>query len=273
MHFPNSVDQSTSMQHAQADDWDRHWTALDQAARRNPAQKYRRRLILDTLQIAGDGHGARVLDIGSGQGDLAVDLVERHPLVDVAGVELSRSGVSIASQREPRARFFERDLLEAAAPPEGLQDWATHAICSEVLEHLDEPERLMTNALAWMAPGCRVVVTVPGGPMSSFDRHIGHRRHYDPASLRRLLEQAGLQVESVTCAGFPFFNLYRLTVIARGDRLIEDVSRPDGGDPRWAARAAMRVFDTAFSLNLGHGRLGWQMLALARLAREIRFFG
>src|SRR5258708_20741535 len=37
---------SNSMQHALADDWDRHWTALDHAARLNPAQKYRRRLIL-----------------------------------------------------------------------------------------------------------------------------------------------------------------------------------------------------------------------------------
>jgi SAM-dependent methyltransferase len=224
-------------------------------------------LILDTLQIGGDGHGARVLDIGSGQGDLAVDLLERHPEADCVGVELSTSGVSIAAQRVPQARFFERDLLQAAAPPENLQGWATHAVCSEVLEHLDEPQRLMTNALAWMAPGCRVVVTVPGGPMSSFDRHIGHRRHYDPASLRRLLERAGLHVESVTGAGFPFFNLYRLAVIARGDRLLHDVSRPDGGDPRWSARAAMRIFDGAFSLNRSRGPFGWQMLALARLAR------
>ena|SRR5258708_27417874 len=102
--------------------------------------------------------------------------------------------------------------------------------------------------------------------MSSFDRHIGHRRHYDPASLWRLLERAGLQVESVTRAGFPFFHLSRLAVIARGDGLIEDVSRPDGAGPRWEARAPMRVFDAAFSLNLDCGRLGWQMLALARLS-------
>jgi SAM-dependent methyltransferase len=265
MPFPNSDDYSNSMQHALADDWDRHWTALDNAARRNPAQKYRRRLILDSLQIAGDGHGARVLDIGSGQGNLAVDLLARHPAADCVGVELSRSGVSIASQRVPRARFLERDLLQDSAPPNDLQGWATHAICSEVLEHLDEPERLMTNALAWMAPGCRVVVTVPGGPMSSFDGHIGHRRHYDPASLRRLLERAGLHVESVTSAGFPFFNLYRLAVIARGDRLLDDVSRPDGADPGWAARAAMRVFDAAFSLNRSRGPFGWQMLARARV--------
>jgi cyclopropane fatty-acyl-phospholipid synthase-like methyltransferase len=89
MPLPNSDDQSNGMQHALADDWDRHWTELDTAARRNPAQKCRRRLILDTLRITGDGHGARVLDSGSGQGDLALDLHERYPAAEIVGVELS----------------------------------------------------------------------------------------------------------------------------------------------------------------------------------------
>jgi SAM-dependent methyltransferase len=253
------------MQHALADDWDLHWSHLDTAARWNPAQKYRRRLILNALQIPGSGYNTRVLDIGSGQGDFAVDLLARHPAALLSGVELSRSGVSISSKREPRARFFERDLLQSVAPPEGLEGWATHAVCSEVLEHLDHPELLLRNSLPWMAPGCRVIVTVPGGPISSFDRHIGHRRHYDAASLRSLLERAGLDVDSVTCAGFPFFNLYRLTVIARGERLLEDISRPDGAAPRWAARTAMRLFDASFSFNRSRGSLGWQMLALARV--------
>jgi hypothetical protein len=82
-----------------------------------------------------------------------------------------------------------------------------------------------------------------------------------------LLERSGLEVDSVTRAGFPFFNLYCLVVITRGDRLLRDISRSDGAEPRWAARAAMRAFDAAFSLNLGHGRFGWQVLALAQVAR------
>ena len=67
------------------------------------------------------------------------------------------------------------------------------------------------------------MVTVPGGPRSAFDRHIGHRRHFTPAALRSLLSGAGFDVERVTRAGFPFFNLYRLAVIARGRKLIEDL--------------------------------------------------
>ena len=92
-------------------------------------------------------------------------------------------------------------------------------MCSEVLEHLDDPATLLGNALPNLAPGCRLVVTVPGGPRSAFDRHIGHRRHYNRRDLRRLLEGVGLRVDGVIAAGFPFHTLYRLAVILRGERL------------------------------------------------------
>ena len=53
------------------DDWDRHWQEFNQTAEQNPAQNYRREWILAMLGIAGSGQGARIIDIGSGQGDMA----------------------------------------------------------------------------------------------------------------------------------------------------------------------------------------------------------
>ena len=131
-----------------------------------------------------------------------------------------------------------------------------------MLEHVDDPAGLLRAAAAWMAPGCRLAVTVPGGPMSAFDRHIGHRRHFTPGSLAGLLAESGFAVDRADGAGFPFFNLYRMTVIARGRRLIADVEG-GSGDIAPAARAAMRVFDNLFALNRSTGRLGWQVVAVA----------
>jgi hypothetical protein len=85
-----------------------------------------------------------------------------------------------------------------------------------VLEHLDDPGLLLRHAAAYMAPGCKLVVTVPGGWYSAFYSHIGHRRHYTPAQLSGLLESAGFAVERAYAAGFPFFNLYRMLVTLRG---------------------------------------------------------
>jgi SAM-dependent methyltransferase len=249
-----------------ADDWERHWGDYSASAEQNPAQRYRQRLIADLLAIPGTGAGTGVLDIGSGSGDQAADLRRRYPSSRLLGVELSATGVEVARRKVPDAHFVQQDLLSDAEPPPDLRGWATHAVCSEVLEHVDEPVKLLWSARAYMGPGCRLVVTVPGGPRSAFDRHIGHRRHYTIDDLHRLLEQAGLGVEMVTGAGFPFFNLYRAVVVARGERLVDDVARRehDGRPATGTARAAMRAFDALFRLNVDRSRWGWQIVAVAR---------
>jgi len=81
-------------------------------------------------------------------------------------------------------RHVIRSLLALGeSPARVLVGWATDATCSEVLEHVDDPKRLMVRSRTLLAPGCRLVVTVPGGPMSCFARHIGHRRHFTPSGL------------------------------------------------------------------------------------------
>ena len=102
-------------------------------------------------------------------------------------------------------------MADIFAPPASLNEftnWATHAVCSEVLEHVDDPVAFLKRARDYLAPGARLIVTVPGGPMSAFDRHIGHRQHFDRLKIRSMLEQAGYSVERTYLAGFPFFNLY-----------------------------------------------------------------
>ena len=181
-------------------------------------------------------------------------------------LELSSTGVAIASRRVPSARFLQRDLLQPADDGQTPEPWATHSVCSEVLEHLDDPQRLLVNAHAWMAPACKLIVTVPGGPMSAFDRAIGHRRHFTPHALRRLLEDSGFRVQWTRRSGFPFFNLYRLVVIARGERLARDVHAAEETRPTVAV-AVMSAFDRLFRFNLDRTPFGWQIMALATLDR------
>jgi SAM-dependent methyltransferase len=242
----------------QPDDWDRHWQQYQESALTNPAQDYRRRLVLARLDLAR-ADSPRVLDIGSGLGDFLVDLHALYPLVPKLGLELSRNGVEIATRRLPQARFLQRNLIAGNDDPAELRAFATHAVCSEVLEHVDDPVRLLRNARVYMADGCRLVVTVPGGPRSAFDRHIGHRRHFTPGDLRKLLQDAGFDVEFSTGAGFPFFNLYRLLVVLRGEQLVDDAR----GEPGQLLKAVSAVFRLLFKLNLPRSPLGWQMLAVA----------
>jgi SAM-dependent methyltransferase len=247
---------------AQRDDWDRHWEDYAESAEQNPAQRYRRKLLFELLGL-GSG-SARVLDVGSGQGDFAAELIGRHPGCELLGIEVSPAGIEISRRKAPGASFLVRDLTKAEPPPEDRRDWATHAVCSEVLEHVDDPRALIANSAPYMAPGCRLVVTVPGGPMSAFDRHIGHRRHFSPTDLRNLLTEAGFEVEMSGGAGLPFFNLYRLVVILRGGRLVEDVTGSGEGSESRLANAVMAAFRALFKLNLPTFRGGWQTVAVAR---------
>jgi histidinol-phosphate phosphatase family protein len=244
---------------ASVDDWESHWAQYADSASDNPAQEYRRRLI--TAGIERTGMPTRIVDIGSGQGDLLASFHDRWPSADLAGLELSAEGVRLAGTKVPSARFFQVDLLTASVPPE-LVDWADVAVCSEVLEHVDDPVRLLHAATRCLAPGGLLVVTVPGGPRTAFDRFIGHRRHFRPAALRSVLLQAGFEVEHVSGTGFPFFNLYKLVVLLRGQAVVRDVSNT--AERSWPAVTAMRAFAVLLTPRLNASRFGWQLAARAR---------
>jgi SAM-dependent methyltransferase len=251
------------------DDWDDHWDRFGEASLGNPANDYRHALVIKYL-----GHvpaGSTLLDIGSGQGQFAIDYKRRCPDVEVWGAEYSAEGVrrarATASAVGVDVRFVERDLLRPVALVDG-QPAATHAVCSEVLEHVADPVTLVRNSLTLLAPGARVVVTVPGGPRSAFDKHIGHFQHFTAEQLRAVLTDGGLAVDQVLRTGFPFFNLYKLAVVARGERFVRDFSAATPVKPSRLQDAAIGFFRRAFRLNRDDNRLGWQLLAVAHVPAQ-----
>jgi len=249
------------------DDWDSHWESHGAAVEGGPANIYRRQLIVSLLgSLPAD---ATLLDVGCGQGELAVFLRETYPEVAVWGVDYSAAGVergrALAASSGAEVTFVQRDLLQPVALAAG-QPAAQYAVCSEVLEHVDDPICLLRNTRTLLATGCRLVVTVPGGPQSAMDHHIGHRRHYTAADLEGVLTQAGYHVERVVRAGFPFWNLYRLAVMARGRRLVAEIESraPDTNPPKLEALATS-FFNAALRHTWENFPLGWQMAAVVRV--------
>jgi 2-polyprenyl-3-methyl-5-hydroxy-6-metoxy-1,4-benzoquinol methylase len=258
-------------QAADPNDWDHHWDAYGEVAEDNPANDYRHALILKLL--GRPPAGSTVLDIGSGQGQFALRLQAMYPDLAVWGVECSAEGVARsrehAAQRGSAARFRKVDLLQPTMLADG-QPPATYAVCSEVLEHVDEPVTLIRNARALLAPGCRLVVTVPGGPRSAFDHHIGHVQHFTARKLHKVLTDAGYEVQRVLRAGFPFFNLYKLAVIARGKKLIADVEHREQGEAKPAEALAQAFFGFGLRHSLDNTPFGWQMAAVTTVPAEFR---
>lgn len=248
---------------ASPDDWESHWENYAESAAQNPAQQMRHDFIAQLLcQDIGREKEARIFDLGSGQGDLLEKIDHLLPRASLLGAEMSRKGVSISQEKVARATFVVADIFQTPGALEGYREWATNAICSEVLEHVDDPVRFLTAARQYLAPGAELIATVPAGPMSAFDRHIGHRQHFDRRKIRAILEQAGYSTKRVYAIGFPFFNLYRLLVIAGGSGLARNIdSRADTAV--FAARL-MRLFRFLFRANVSDSRFGWQLVAVAQ---------
>jgi SAM-dependent methyltransferase len=144
--------------------------------------------------------GERVLDVGSGKGELAHDLVERAG-ARVVGIDHDPSHLAFARSRfaHERLAFEAGDALERL--PEGAFDVV---VLSNVLEHIEDRIGLLRRVVAEARP--RVVLlrvpvlardwTVPlraevGLPHFS---DPDHEIEYDPDSLRAELAVAGLEV-------------------------------------------------------------------------------
>jgi hypothetical protein len=86
------------------DNWSRHWSVYADAARENPAQQMRHKLLLKQIRSVGS-EVALLLDIGSGQEDFLAMVVQSGVVRRCVGFELSEVGVSISRAKVPTATF------------------------------------------------------------------------------------------------------------------------------------------------------------------------
>jgi len=243
-------------------EWNALWRSYAGSAECNPAQAFRREQIRHLLGSLEDGSPQRLLDIGCGQGDFCREVAGAFPAWDVRGLDISDSGLAMARDKSPRGTFCQADLMDAGALP-AWQGWASRAVCSEMLEHVQDPATVLANIRTLMAPGGLLVITVPAGPRTQFDLHIGHLRHFTTEGLASLLASQGLQPVRIQRCGFPFFNLYRLVVLLSGRRVITEATHAQQ-NLSWPARTAMAAFRFLFRFNARTWGPGWQLVALAR---------
>ena len=144
--------------------------------------------------------GERVLDLGSGKGELAHDLVVRAGAT-VVGVDNDPRHLEFARShfRDERLEFREADLQGGV--PEGHFDVL---VMSNVLEHLEGRPELLRAAVRSATPD-RLLIRVPVyerdwtvplkaevGLPSFWDPD--HEMEYDPETFRAELAEAGLEV-------------------------------------------------------------------------------
>lgn len=116
--------------------------------------------VLATLANAAVEHGSRVLDIGSGGGFLAVDLSDAG--YEVVGIDPEASAVRDAALHV--AGSFALALGERLPFADGTFD---SVVCSEVLEHVEDPDAVIAEASRVLRPGGVFVFSLPNRTLLS----------------------------------------------------------------------------------------------------------
>jgi SAM-dependent methyltransferase len=166
------------------------YLAWVRAERSDVRMRYTQRL-LDTLPP-----GAEVLDLGCGAGGPTTKaLAARFYLT---GVDLSPRSIALARQHVPGARFLQANMAELDLPASSLDGVA--AFYSLIHLPRDHHPALLARIASWLRPGGVLVATLGAhGMEGDLDDFLGARMYwssFDGEANRRLVEEAGLQIES-----------------------------------------------------------------------------
>jgi 2-polyprenyl-3-methyl-5-hydroxy-6-metoxy-1,4-benzoquinol methylase len=130
---------------------------------------------LARYRFAAEVLAGRVLDAGCGTGYGSAILAESDRIREVVGLDCDARAIAHARRyyRSPRIEFMRADLLDPAVRAREAFDGIA---CLEVLEHLDEPERLLAALDVCLAPGGRLLLSTPLGRGRGFPaQQPGHR--------------------------------------------------------------------------------------------------
>jgi len=238
------------------------WGNFSLANELSPAQRHRWRLVVRELE--GLPHRAVVVDLGCGSGALLERIGQERPDARLIGIDVEPLALEQARRRLPAAELVQSDLDDHGAAAARFHGQADAVVCSEVLEHLDAPERALLLAHDLLRPGGRLVVTVPAGPMNDFDRSIGHRKHYRLDELRLLLSSAGFEIVRAAAWGFPFHTLFRIALAAAPQATGRFTDEKIG----LGHRSLFAFLDALFYLNIRSVHVGRQLVATATLSSQ-----
>ncbi|MBI4056806.1 MAG: class I SAM-dependent methyltransferase [Elusimicrobia bacterium] len=178
---------------------------------------HRRKVVLWLVNRFLSAHqGHRYLDVGCGPGattHLIAEELSRSGLLDLDSPG-SVAGMDVDPElKEPCEKYgvaFELVDLDQEDSLGGGDGFSLFTLL-DVLEHLKNPQALLSGLRSKLAPGALGIVTVPAFEQlySSWDVGLGHHRRYTMSGLVSILQQGGYEVlYSSYLYGFAFFPAY-----------------------------------------------------------------
>ena len=142
--------------------------------------------------------GQRILEIGSGTGNLTKRLIPRDQYVASDINPLYLQTLEGLTADRPYLDVTLTDVTRGETFPQLAAGFDT-VVCLNVVEHVEDDVGALRNIRAVLAPAGRAIVLVPQGPevFGTLDEVLGHRRRYTIASLHALAAAAGFEVKEL----------------------------------------------------------------------------
>jgi ubiquinone/menaquinone biosynthesis C-methylase UbiE len=161
------------------------------------------------------GSGSKVLEIGCGVGG-NVGLLSQSG--QYRGIDMHKPAIDYCSEKYPQFEFQCTRVEEI--PQEFKSNKFDSIYLLDVLEHIDNQVAILKSAQNYLTQSGKILVTVPAFEFlwSPHDEFVHHVRRYTKAGLKRVLKDAGYEVERIS-----YFNsiLFPLALTQRlGMRLL-----------------------------------------------------
>jgi len=170
----------------------------------NPLIRYiENKRIRTLIELAEIEDTDQVLEVGCGAGHI-LERVDHGILhgIDISDVQIQRA----------QARLGRRVELKKSAGesiPYGDKSF-DKILCSEVIEHVPNDQRVIENVSNLLAPQGWLVLTTQTGNIYKTEQFLGHLRHYHLDELCDRLTKAGFRIVRAYRSGWPFLNMQKI---------------------------------------------------------------
>jgi SAM-dependent methyltransferase len=142
--------------------------------------------------------GERVLEIGSGVGNMTRRLIPRTEYVASDINPLYLQTLANLGADRPYMKTAYCDVTDLSSFPRLDRQYDT-VICLNVIEHVADDKGALLNIKTVLAPSGCAIILVPQGPgnLGTLDEALGHRRRYTRGRLADLASECGFEVRKM----------------------------------------------------------------------------
>lgn len=149
------------------------------------------------LKLLGDINGRKVLDVGTGDGAFAYLMAKKR--AKVTGIDNSAMGIQFArenvEEEKKKESWLECEFKEASAYELPFPDNSFDAVVAcEIIEHVDHPERLLSEAARVLRPDGVAIITTPHR-LTKVPSDPNHVTEYFPEDMNEMMSKQFAKTE------------------------------------------------------------------------------